>query len=71
MSNFPLNKEQDQLVEQTEAQRNPGSARASDFKVEERDGGQRSEALLVESDADGKSKRGEPIPERNEIPHSR
>jgi hypothetical protein len=69
MSNSQNNREQDQLIEQTPTQRNPGSARATDFKIEERDGGQRSEALLAEADSDGKSQRGELIPERNEVPH--
>jgi hypothetical protein len=71
MSNSPKNKEQDQLVEQTQTQRNPGAARPTDFKIAERDGGQRSAALLAESDADAKSIRGEAIPERNEVPHRR
>jgi hypothetical protein len=69
MSNSPKNKEQDQLIEQTQTQRNPGSARPTDFNIENRDGGQRGGALLAEADSDGKSQRGEPIPERNEVPH--
>ena len=69
MSNSSRNQEQNQLIEQTQTQRNPGAARASDFTIEERDGGQRSTALLAEADDDGKSRRGEPIPERNEVPH--
>jgi len=77
MSNSPKNKEQSQLIELTETQQNPGAARASDFKIEDRGPGQcgdtRAEraALLAEADADGKSNRGESIPERNEIPNRR
>jgi hypothetical protein len=69
MSNSAKNKEQDQLVEQTPTQRNPGAARPTDFNIENRDGGQRGAALLAEADADSKSRRGEPIPERNKVPH--
>ena len=68
MSNSPKNKEQDQLIEQTPTQLNPGAARPTDFNIENRDGGQRGKALLAEADSDGKSKRGELVPERNEIP---
>jgi hypothetical protein len=77
MSNSPKNKEQDQLIEQTPTQRNPGAARPTDFAIADRGPGQCDDtkaeraALLAESDADGKSKRGEAIPERNEIPKSR
>jgi hypothetical protein len=68
MSNVPTNREQDQLIELTATQQNPGAARPTDFKIEARDGGKRDEALLADADADGKSKLGEPIPVRNEVP---
>lgn len=71
MSNSPKNREQSTLLEQTENQCNPGAARPEDFKIEDRDGGQSSEALLAEADADGKSRLGAPIPERNSIPSRR
>lgn len=67
MSNSP---DQDQLIEQTPTQRNPGAGKATDFVIEDRDGGQRgdskaeSAALLAEGDCDQ-----EPIPDRNEVPH--
>ena len=62
------NKEQDQLIALTTTQQNPGAAIPEDFKIEDRDGGQRDAALLADADADGKSKLGEPIPTRNEVP---
>jgi hypothetical protein len=74
MSNSLSNKEQSQLVELTETQQNPGAARPSDFKIEDRGPGQCGDtkaeraALLAEADNDGKSKLGEAIPERNAIP---
>jgi hypothetical protein len=67
MSNSP---DQDQLIEQTPTQRNPGAAKASDFIIQDRDGGQRGDskaeraALLAEADG-----LGQPIPDRNEVPH--
>jgi hypothetical protein len=64
------NREQDQLVEQTEAQRNPGSARATDFKIEERDGGQRGDSK-AERAALVAASNNEPIPVRNEVPPRR
>jgi hypothetical protein len=40
MSNSP---DQDQLIEQTPTQLNSGAAKARDFKIEDRDGGQRGD----------------------------
>jgi hypothetical protein len=77
MSNSPTNQEQSQLIELTETQQNPGAARASDFVVADRDGGQRGDtkaeraSLLAEADSDAKSKLSEPIQERNEVPQRR
>lgn len=77
MSNNPSNAEQSQLIELTQTQQNPGAARPSDFKVEDRDGGQHGDtkaeraALLAEADSDGKSARGEAIAQRNEVPDRR
>jgi hypothetical protein len=74
MSNSQNNKEQNALFTQTPTQLNPGAAKAADFVVQERDGGQRGDtkaeraALLAEADNDGKSKLNEPIPERNKVP---
>jgi hypothetical protein len=71
MSNSP---EHDQLIEQTPTQRNPGAAKASDFIIEDRDGGQRGDtnaeraALLAEADSSAKSSLREPVPDRNEVP---
>jgi hypothetical protein len=71
MSNSP---DQDQLIEQTPTQRNPGAAKASDFIIEDRDGGQRGDskaeraALLAVADSNAKSKLREPVPDRNEVP---
>jgi hypothetical protein len=67
--------DQDQLIEQTPTQRNCGAAKPSDFKIEDRDGGQRGDttaeraALLAEADDNAKSSLREPIPDRNEVPH--
>jgi len=63
MSNSPTNKEQDQLIQLTSQQQNPGSAKPTDFVVEDRDGGQHDAALLAEAE-----KLNEPIPYRNAIP---
>jgi hypothetical protein len=58
MSNSP---DQDQLIEQTPTQLNPGAAKASDLKIEDRDGGQRGDskaeraALLAVADSSAKS----------------
>lgn len=77
MSNNPANREQDTLFEQTPTQLNPGAAHPEDFKIEDRDGGQCGDTpterakLLAEANADNLSKLGSPIPERNEVPHSR
>jgi hypothetical protein len=67
LSNLHSNSEQDQLIELTATQENPGAARATDFNIENREGGQRDNSLLG-ADSDGKSKSGEPIPGRNEVP---
>ena len=73
MSNQYIN-EHNQLIELTANQQNPGLAKPSDFVVEDRDEGQRGDskaeraALLELSDKSAKSKRGEPIPDRNEVP---
>jgi hypothetical protein len=60
-----------ELVTQTENQRNPGAAKAEDFIIEDRDGGQQGDsdaeraALLAESEACNA-----PILIRNEVPHT-
>jgi hypothetical protein len=67
MSNSP---DQDQLIEQTPTQRNPGAAKARDFKIEDRDGGQHGDtqaeraALLAEANSGAKAS----LPDRNEVP---
>ena len=79
MSNATSNQEQDQLMEPTPAQTNPGLARPTDFKigtaipghVQYGDTEAERAALAAEADADGKSKLGAPIPERNSIPSRR
>jgi hypothetical protein len=77
MSNNPANAEQSVLVPQTPTQLNPGAASPHDFQIEDRDGGQCGDGeaerakLLAESNADNMSKLGDPLPIRNEIPHSR
>jgi hypothetical protein len=68
MSNSNTNREQDQLIELTPTQQNPGAAKATDFIIEDRDGGQRDGALLAEADRDAKSSLREPIPDRNKVP---
>lgn len=74
MSNASINREQDQLFQQTPTQLSPGTAKASDFIIENRDGGQRGDtkaeraALLAEADSDAKSSPRAPIPDRNEVP---
>ena len=66
MSNSLSNKEQSQLVELTETQQNPGAARPSDFKIEDRGPGQCGDtkaeraALLAEADNDAKSSLRDP-----------
>jgi hypothetical protein len=71
MSNSP---DRDQLIEQTPTQRNPGAAKASDFIIEDRDGGQSGDskaeraALLAVADISAKSSLREPVPDRNEVP---
>ena len=44
MSNSPNNREQSTLFEQTPTQLNPGAAKPSDFKIEDRDEGQRGDS---------------------------
>jgi len=74
MSNSNANRDQDQLFSQTPSQLNPGAAKASDFIIENRDGGQRGDtkaeraALLAIADSSAKSSLREPIPDRNEVP---
>lgn len=63
MSNSTTNREQDQLIELTPTQQNPGAAKPTDFAIEDRDGGQRDAALLAEADA-----QSQPIPDRNQVP---
>ena len=66
--------EHSELIAQTPNQINPGAAKPTDFKIEDRDEGQRGDskaerAVLLElSDKSAKSERGEPIPDRNEVP---
>ncbi|MGA8441902.1 MAG: hypothetical protein WB762_03650 [Candidatus Sulfotelmatobacter sp.] len=73
MSNLHIN-EQDQLVDQTPNQINPGAAKPSDFVIEDRDGGQCGDtkaeraALLALSNADNTTTLGEPLAARNEVP---
>jgi hypothetical protein len=72
MSDSP---QQDELVEQTPNQVNCGAAKASDFIIEDRDGGQHGDtkaeraALLGHADKHTASTLDEPIPDRNEVPH--
>ena len=74
MSNSPNNPEQSTLFVQTPNQLNTGLAKATDFKIDERDGGQRGDtkaeraAVLADADSDGKRLLGTPIPDRNEVP---
>jgi hypothetical protein len=76
MPNSPT-AEQDALFIQTHTQLNPGAAIPEDFKIEDRDGGQRGDtnaeraALLAKADRDIKSDLREPTPVRNEAPHRR
>jgi len=61
MSNATSNREQDQVIDLTLTQQNPGAAKASDFIIEDRDGGQHGDskaeraALLAEADDDAKT----------------
>ncbi len=71
MSNDRMNEEQNQLIEQTPTQANPGAAMPTDFKVNESlpghgqcgDSEREYNALLA-----GAHGLEEPIPERNEVP---
>lgn len=71
MSKSPLNRDDDKLIEPTPEQLNPALAKATDFIIEDRDGGQCGDskaermALLQQADSDGESKLGSPIPDRN------
>jgi hypothetical protein len=73
LSNSPSNREQSQKIDLTPTQQNPGAARAEDFKIEARDGGQHGDstaeraALLAEREIDAKPS----PPDRNEVPHKR
>ena len=75
MSNSPSNKSQNQVIELTPSQQNPGTARPGDFQIVARDGGQHGDTaaerakLLAEADRDGKSALGSPLPDRNKVPH--
>jgi hypothetical protein len=66
MSNSPNNREQSQKIELTPTQQNPGAAIPQDFKIEDRDEGQRGDskaeraALLAEADNDAKSSLRDP-----------
>jgi len=76
MSNAPGNKEQDQKVEFTPNQQNPGACKATDWTVEDnatstqtsgQHGNSRAEykRLQAEIDEDGESKLGQPIADRH------
>jgi hypothetical protein len=76
MSNARGNKEQDQKVEWTPNQQNPGACKATDWTVEDnatstQTSGQHGDTkrerrrLLAEIDEDGKSKLGQPIADRH------
>lgn len=77
MSNSLSNKEQNQVIQLSPTQQNCGAAKPTDFKIEERNGGQHGNskrefaALLAEADSDGKSQLGEPLAERNAVPARR
>ena len=66
--------EHSELVSLSANQQSPGLAKPTDFIIEDRDEGQRGDskaeraALLELSDKSAKSERGEPIPDRNEVP---
>lgn len=69
---FTISPQHDELITLTPNQQNPGAARAEDFKIEDRDGGQHGDtpreraALLAEGDSDRKAR--QPIPVRNQVP---
>jgi hypothetical protein len=76
MSNAPGNKEQNEKIELTPTQQNPGACKATDWTVEDnatstQTSGQRGDTkrerrgLLAEIDEDGKSKLGTPIADRH------
>ncbi len=69
-----MNSERDTLVTLTPNQQNPGTAKATDFVIEDRDGGQcgdspaeRAKLLREAQNAPGKSRLGSPLPDRNNI----
>lgn len=74
MSNSANNREQNARFAPTPNQINPGAAKASDFVIENRDGGQCGDtkaeraALLAEADSDAKTSLRAPVPDRNEVP---
>jgi hypothetical protein len=73
---MPYINEHSELIAQTPNQINPGAAKPTDFKIEDRDEGQRGDskaeraALLALSNSrkGNMSTRGEPIADRNEVP---
>lgn len=65
MSNDHNNPEQDQLLEPSPNQINPGAAKPSDFQVQTVE---RNTALIAEPGIEGPSPTQEPIPTRNEVP---
>ena len=86
MTNLHTNAEQGALIELTDNQKNPGLADPNDFKIGSPlqsnsyatpGHGQRGEnereydALLAEADLGGRQPRGEPRPERNQVPDRR
>lgn len=79
MSNASTNQEQNQLMEPTPEQMNPGLAKPTDFKIgtaipgHGQYGDTKTEraTLEAEADTDGKSRLGAPIPERNSIQNRR
>jgi hypothetical protein len=76
MSNSHSNKEQDQRIELTPTQSNPGAALASDFKVHrtfEKDldipfDGSKGDTLAEHRRLMGEREGFEPLPDRNEAP---
>jgi hypothetical protein len=65
--------EHSELVSLSANQQSPGLAKPTDFKIEDRDGGQTGDtkaeraALLALSGKDNTTTLGEPIPDRNEV----
>jgi hypothetical protein len=77
MSNSPKNREQNTVIALTPTQQDPYAAKPTDFKIEDRGPGQCGDtkaersALLAESDADQKTKLGQPIADGNKVPARR